>query len=306
MLEMLGQYKILDRIGAGGLGEVYRARDTRLGRTVAVRVLAGDIAADPERRGLLLGEARLATALSHPNITALYEIGEEQGCVFLAYEFVPGETLTRVIAGRPLNPRRAIDLGVQIADALADAHAEGMVHRHITPDNIIVTPKGAAKILDYGLAAGMRRLPGADRHMSPEQALGQEVDHRTDIFSFGLVLFEMLTGRSAFGGSTREAVAVQIVQAPAPSPSAINPALPRELDAIVAKALAKSLGQRYEAAATLAAELRSIGAILDVRSESIEPVVARRAERSGRWTLALVVVAIGLLIVLLLLLNRVV
>ena len=306
MLEMLGQYKILDLIGTGGLGDVYRARDTRLGRTVAVRVLAADIAADPDRRDLLLREARLATALSHPNIAALYEIGEEQGNIFLASEFVPGETLQTVTAGRPLNPRRAIDLGIQIADALADAHAEGLVHRHIKPENIIVTPKGAAKILDYGLAAGVRTSPGAARYMSPEQALGDEVDHRTDIFSFGLVLFEMLTGRSPFGGSTPEALAVQIVQAPAPAPSAVNPSLPRELDAIVAKTLAKSLGQRYEAAATLAAELRSIGAILDVRSESMEPVIVRRAERPGRWTLALVLVAIGLLVVLLLLINRVV
>lgn len=298
MLEILGQYKILDHIGAGGLGDVYRARDTRLGRTVAIRVLARDIAADPERRERLLREARVAVSLSHPNIAALYEIGEEQGHVFLASEFVPGETLQKIIAGRPLNPRRAIDLAIQVADALADAHAEGIVHGSIKPDNIIVTPKGAAKILDYGLArAGA--APGAGAYTSPEQALGGEVDQRTDICSLGLVLFEMLTGGLPFGASTPAAVAVRIALTPVPVPSEVNPSLPRELDAIVAKALAKSPDRRYEAAATLAAELRSIGAILDVRSESAEPLAARRAPRRGRRTLVFVLLGIGLLLALL-------
>src|SRR5882724_736 len=203
MFETLGLYKILDRIGAGGLGEVYRARDTRLGRTVAIKVVSGAIAGDPDRRERLVRGARAATALSHPNIAALYEIGEDQDHLFLVFEYAPGETLKRTIAGRPLNPRRAIDLAVQIADALADAHAEGIVHRDIKPDTIIVTPKGNAKILDFGLATwttgGAERehaahaatteatavgtLLGTVAYMSPEQALGEKVDHRTDVFS---------------------------------------------------------------------------------------------------------------------------
>src|SRR5438132_1088459 len=153
MFETLGRYKVLDGIGAGGMGEVYRARDTRLGRTVAIKVLPDRLAADPERRDRLIREARAAAALSHPNIATLYEVGEDQGHVFLVFEFVPGETLKTAIGGRPLNPRHAVELAIQIADALADAHAEGIVHRDIKPDNILVTPKGSTKNLDIGQAA---------------------------------------------------------------------------------------------------------------------------------------------------------
>ena len=264
MFETLGHYKILDRIGAGGMGEVYRARDTRLGRTVAIKVLTADVAGDPDRRARFLEEARATAALSHPNIAALYEIGEDQDQLFLVFEYVPGETLKNVIAGRPLNPRRAIDLAVQIADALADAHAEGIVHRDIKSDNIIVTPKGNAKILDFGLATwtagGAERdhagqaatmmataagtALGTVAYLSPEQALGERVDHRTDIFSLGIVMFEMLTGRLPFTGTTSTALALQIVQAPAPVPSAVNTFLQPELDRIVGKAMANSLEPR--------------------------------------------------------------
>ena len=285
MFETLGQYKILDRIGAGGMGEVYRARDTRLGRTVAIKVLAADVAANQERRDRFLVEARATAALSHPNISALYEVGEDQGQLFLVFEFVPGETLKAAIGGRPLNPRRAIDLAIQIADALADAHGAGVIHRDIKPDNIIVTPKGNAKILDFGLATwtsgGAERehavtmmataagtTLGTVAYMSPEQAMGEGVDQRTDIFSLGIVLFEMLTGRLPFSGATATAMALQIVQSPAPVPSSVNRSVPRELDGIVAKALAKSLDQRYESAAILAAELRSVAATLDARSST--------------------------------------
>jgi TolB-like protein len=316
MFEILGHYKILDRIGAGGMGEVYRARDTRLGRTVAIKVMVPGVAADPNRRERFLREARATVALSHPNIAALYEIGEDQDQLFLVFEFVPGETLTSVIAGRPLNPRRAIDLAVQIADAIAEAHAEGIVHRDIKPDNIIVTPKGNAKILDFGLArwtdGGAERDQAADgatmmatgvgttlgtvAYMSPEQALGEQVDHRTDIFSLGIVIFEMLTGTLPFAGSTSTALALQIVQAPAPAPSAVNRSLPADLDPIVGKALAKSLEQRYESAVTMSAELRSVAAVLDVRSDSHAaasvPVAVRSPRRSAAgWIVLLLVLA---------------
>ncbi len=313
MFETLGHYNILERIGAGGMGEVYRARDTRLGRTVAIKVLPADVAGDPDRRARFMQEARATAALSHPNIATLYEIGEDQDQLFLVFEYVPGETLKNVIAGRPMNPRRAIDLAVQIADALADAHAEGIIHRDIKPDNIIVTPKGNAKILDFGLATwtagGAERdhaatmmettvgtTLGTVAYMSPEQALGERVDHRTDIFSLGIVIFEMLTGKLPFAGATSTALALQIVQAPAPVPSAVNPSLPVEFDPIVGKALAKSIDQRYDAAVSLAAELRSVGAILDVRSDMQEAAEVSlpspsRSRGIGGWLVLLILLA---------------
>jgi TolB-like protein/predicted Ser/Thr protein kinase len=317
MFESLGHYKILERIGAGGMGEVYRARDTRLGRTVAIKVMAADVAGDPSRRERFLREARASAALSHPNIAALYEIGEDQGQLFLVFEFVPGEPLSAVIAGRPLNTRRAVDFAVQVADALADAHSEGIVHRDIKPANIIITPKDKAKVLDFGLATwtsgGAEREQAAHdatalvtaagtalgtvAYMSPEQSLGEKVDHRTDIFSLGIVLFEMLTGRLPFSGATPTALSLQIVQGTAPAPSSVNRALPPEVDVIVGRALAKHLPGRYESAATMAAELRSLAAILDVRSEVSEASAARSsvsapAARSVLgWLLVLVLLA---------------
>jgi TolB-like protein len=316
MLDTLGQYKILDRIGAGGMGEVFRARDTRLGRTVAIKVLPEALAGDPDRRDRFLQEARATAALSHPNIAALYEIGDDQGHIFLVFEFVPGETLANAIAGRPMNPRRALDLATQIADALAEAHTEGIVHRDIKPSNIMVTPKGAAKILDFGLATwtggGVERESAATMlatspgttlgtvaYMSPEQALGEAVDQRTDIFSLGIVLFEMLTGQLPFAGATSTALALQIVQAPAPAPSAVNPSLPKDVDAVVARALAKSLDGRYESAATFAAALRALGVTLDVRTGLAETTTRvsaftpRRRRSAGPWIAVLAVLTIG-------------
>ena len=249
MFATLGHYKILDPHGVGGIGEVYRARDTRLGRTVAIKVLSAEIAADAERCAGLLRDARASAVLSHPNIAALYETGEDQGQMFLVFEFVPGNTLKSVIGGRPLNPRRAIELAIELADALAEAHAEGIVHRDIKPDNIIVTPKGHAKILDFGLAAwtsgGAERERAAATpsavtaldtvaYMSPEQLLHQRiVDERTDLFSLGVVLFEMITGTLPFAGTAANPLALQIVHAPAPAPSSRVKGLPPEIDAIV-------------------------------------------------------------------------
>ena len=153
MIEQLGQYRILDHVGASGVGDVYRARDTRVGRTVTITVLSDAIASDAAMREQFLSAARAAAAVSHPNIATTYEVGEDQGHVFLATEFVAGQPLNTLISGHPLNPRRAIDLAVQIADGLADAHVQDVVHRGITPAAIIVTPKGNAKILDFGLSA---------------------------------------------------------------------------------------------------------------------------------------------------------
>ena len=275
MLESLGHYKILDRIGGSGAGEVYRARDTKLGRTVAIKVLPPDLARTSARRQQFLASARAAVVLSHPTIAALYEVGEEKDLAYLVCEYVPGEPLTTIIASRSLNPRRAIDFATQLADAVADAHAEGIVHRNLRPTAVTVTPKEKVKILDFGFAGWMKR-PGA-----PVQAPPEEADFRADILAIGAILYEMLTGKQ-----------------PPPSPgpaSSKNPSVPKELDPILSRALAKTdLG--YESAATLAAELRSVAAILDVRSGDKEPptMVPLRPEARGvpPWVIVVVVLAL--------------
>ncbi len=269
MLDALGHYKILDRIGAGGLGVLYRARDTRLGRTVAIRVVHADITGDPDRLARFLDAARASAAVSHPNIAALYEVGEDGGSHYLACEFVAGQPLSRLIAGSGLNPRRAIDLTVQMADALADAQARDGVHGDIRPDTIIVTTKGNAKLLDFGLASWT--AGGRER--------ASKADHQTDIRALGAVFFEMLTGRPPSGSR---------------APSEVDPHLPRELDPIVLRALAAA--NSYQASATLAAELRSVSAILDVRSEvaqesAVAPARGSRRREATAWIVALALLA---------------
>jgi TolB-like protein len=303
MTQIVGHYNILERVGAGGMGEVFRARDTKLGRTVALKMLPDAVASDPERRERFLREARAAAVLSHPNIATLFEIGEDAGRLYLVFEFIPGETLRATLAGGPLKTRRAIEFGVQLADALADAHAAGIVHRDIKPDNIIITPKDKAKILDFGLASwtvgGALRVEAATStrlstepgiamgtiaYMSPEQTLGERVDARTDIFSLGLVILEMLTGRNPFVGTTAGATSINIVQAAAPAPSTVNRDVPPELDPILAKALSKDLASRYQSAASLAAELRSVATVLDIRTGETEPAPRLPAPaRKSRW-----------------------
>jgi len=250
MLESLGHYKILDRIGGSGAGEVYRARDTKLGRTVAIKVLPPELARNSARRQQFLAEARTAVVLSHPTIAALYEVGEEKDLAYLVCEYVPGEPLTTAIASRSLSPRRAIDFATQLADAVADAHAEGIVHRNLRPTTVTVTPKEKVKILDFGFA-GWTKQPGA-----PAQAPAEDADFRADVLAVGAILYEMLTGK----------------QPPANpgAASSLNPNVPKELDPIIARALGKTDGP-YESAATLAAELRSVAAMLDVRSGDKEP-----------------------------------
>ena len=291
MLESLGHYKILDRIGAGGIGEVYRARDTKLGRTVAIEVLSPEVARHPERRTRFLQDARAAAALSHPNIAALYEIGEERDLVYIVCEFVPGEPLTTIVANRSLNPRRAMDFATQLADAVADAHAEGIVHRNLRSITVIVTPKDKVKVLDFGLSAWTRRgvspaaAPPADAAAADdadEVDDVDDVDYGADIAALGAMFYEMLTGR-------------QPLSATPPAPSSLNPNTPRELDSIVLKALSKTLDDRFESAATLAAEIRSVAAMLDVRSGDREPptLAAARARkrRVSPWLMALLMIA---------------
>lgn len=310
-MDTLGHYAILERIGAGGLGEVFRARDTSLGRTVALKIVPPDIAGDPARREALVRDARAAATLSHPNIAALYEIGEEGDALFLVQEFVPGSPLAAVIAGRPLNPRRAVDLAIQIADALADAHAADLVHGDLKPDNVIVTPKGAAKILDWGLSAWTRggaarraaatlaqadaaTVQGTLAFLAPEQAIGERGDARADVFSAGAILFAMLTGHPPFAGATTDAMVMEIARAQPERVTQMIAGLPPELEPILSRALAKSLGDRYETAATMAAELRAVAAIFDERaSAAAERAAAGRAPRAPLWPWVLIAAAAG-------------
>ena len=212
----LGPYEILSPLGAGGMGEVYRARDPRLGRDVALKILPADVSSDPERRARFEQEARAAAALNHPNILGIYDVGSDGHHLYIAAELVEGESLDSVVHGDPVAVRRLLDIAVQIADGLACAHAAGIVHRDLKPANVMVAADGRVKILDFGLAKqATHAMPdssdaltvhktqegmivGTVSYMSPEQARGKPADHRSDQFSFGLVLYEMATGRKAF------------------------------------------------------------------------------------------------------------
>jgi eukaryotic-like serine/threonine-protein kinase len=285
--ETLGHYQLLERIGAGALGEVFRARDTRLGRTVAIKRVPAALASDASRRTGLLEAARAAAVISHPHVASLYEVGEDAGQLFLVVEHVEGDTLAKVIAGHPLHPKRAVEIAIQVADALAEVHASGVVHRDVRPDNIVITPRGQAKLLDTGLSTftggGALRAKAPTlaertdgtaattlRYLSPEQALGEPADGRSDIYSLGAVLHEMLTGKPAFEGAGAAETIVAVVQSTPLRPSALNDAVPSELDRIVGAALAKSLDGRCQSAAELAAALRAVAERIDAGT-AVEP-----------------------------------
>jgi eukaryotic-like serine/threonine-protein kinase len=303
MERTVAHYNLLDKIGEGGLGEVYRARDTKAGRTVALKLLPA--IDDEAARQALLEDARAAATLSHPNIATLWDVGEDEGTSYLAYEFVAGISLKQEIGGRPVHARRAVELAVQIADALADAHGRGLIHGDVRPDTIAVTQKGSAKLLDFGMArwthgGAARRL--ATRapdmleasalpvvaYLSPEQALGGLVDARTDVFSLGAVLYEMLTGRQAFSATTAADTVVEIIRTVPAPPSASNPEVPPDLDTIVQRAMAKDIDSRQQSAASLSAELRSLGAVLDVRAgedgpHDLMPLDEPEGSGAGFW-----------------------
>jgi len=251
MRETIGQYKVLDRLGAGGIGDVYRARDTRLGRTVAIRFVSSDIANTPARRARFVADAQAALVLSHPNIAALYEVGEDQGQLFLATEYVPGDPLTRLTAGRGINVRRAIDYALQIADAVADAHALGVVHGDLSASNVIVTPKGSVKLLEFGLSAWTTG--------------GKARGKRDDIVSLGHLIVEMTTGEPLGRDGRTPAGAASTGRGGAP-----------ELDPIVARMLSTETDGGYPSAAVVASELRSAAAALGGR---VNPVAAASPSR---------------------------
>jgi eukaryotic-like serine/threonine-protein kinase len=281
---MIGQtishYRILEQLGAGGMGVVYKAHDSRLDRALALKLLPEKLAQQPQAIERFRREARAASALNHPGICTIYDIGEQDGRSFIAMEFIEGETLRSRIHGKALPLEEILKLGIQIAEALDAAHAEGIIHRDIKPANIFVTKRGQAKVLDFGLAklvpkgiatadgdssgespgstsiAGM--ISGTPSYMSPEQIRGDDLDPRTDIFSLGLVLYEMATGRQAFAGGTGGAIIEAVLTRSPVSARSINPDIPPALEAIIDKALQKDRDQRYQHAADMLADLQQL------------------------------------------------
>ncbi len=310
----LGPYEILGPIGSGGMGEVYRAKDPRLGREVAIKVLPASFSEDADRLRRFEQEARAAGVLNHPNITAVYDIGSQDGAPYVVQELLEGETLRAVLAGGKLSPRKAVDYSLQIAHGLAAAHEKGIVHRDLKPENLFVTRDGRVKILDFGLAklthqekgAQITGLPTATAgtepgvvmgtlgYMSPEQVRGRPADARSDIFSFGAILYEMLSGRRAFHGDSAADTMSAILREDPPELSVTNQSISPGLDRIVRHCLEKNPEQRFHSAHDLAFDLEALSGTSGASGTA--PAAATRRRVRGRLVLAACAAAAALML----------
>ena len=280
--QTISHFRIIEKLGAGGMGVVYKARDTRLERPVALKFLPENMVQDPQALERFRREAHAASALNHPGICTIYDIGEQDHRPFIAMEFIDGETLRQYIHGQPLPIEQILDLGVQIADALDVAHAQGIIHRDIKPSNVFVTKRGQAKILDFGLAKLVVKdllppdaqnsssastqdslsivgiISGTPAYMSPEHVRGDDLDRRTDIFALGLLVYEMATGQQAFGGKTGGAIIEAILTRTPPSARTLNPQIPPQLEEIINKCLDKDRDRRYATAGAVRTDLQQL------------------------------------------------